>query len=184
MQDARAVANRILEVAERHGVRLTNLKLQKLLYFAQGRSIVERNLPIISGEFEAWQYGPVHPIAYAAFKHFGAEDITRPAEAFDPVRRTSRPIPIVPDPTVDRYVDAVVSSLGRLTAGQLVELTHVKGGPWARTIEEADYSANLGLKIRNETIRRHFARLTLVSSSGVNREIHGEVRENTPYSGD
>ena len=81
-------------------------------------------------------------------------------------------------------MDAVVSSFGRLAAGQLVDITHAKGGPWQRTIAESELSANVGLKNRNETIRQHFAAFAVVSSGGVARERHGDVRENTPYSRD
>ena len=38
---------------------LTPLKLQKLLYLAQGWSYVWDNRPVFSDDFCAWQYGPV-----------------------------------------------------------------------------------------------------------------------------
>lgn len=184
MYDARAVANKVLEAADRHGMRLTNLKLQKLLFFIQVRSLVERNEPLLAGEFEAWQYGPVHPVAYSAFKHFGADEITAFARSFDPVLRTTSSIPVVSDPVVERYVDHVVSTLGRLSVGQLVDLTHADGGAWSRTIKDSEISANLGLKIRNEVIRQHFAKFRVVSSGGLSRDRYGDIRENTPYSRD
>jgi uncharacterized phage-associated protein len=184
MYDARAIANSILDAARRQGVRLSNLKLQKLLYFVHGRYLIETGRPLIAGEFEAWKFGPVHTLVYAAFKDFGAEDIVGHASRIDPVTRSTQPIEPVNDPTVERHVAHVVSSLGRMTAGQLVELTHAAGGAWAKTVEDAETSANLGLKIANSTIRSHFATLRVVSSDGVTKDDFGDLRENSPYSRD
>ena len=39
---------------------LTPLKLQKILYYAQGWSYVWDGVPLFEEEFEAWQYGPVN----------------------------------------------------------------------------------------------------------------------------
>ena len=39
---------------------LTPLKLQKILYLAQGWSYVWDNHAAFPDEFEAWQYGPVN----------------------------------------------------------------------------------------------------------------------------
>lgn len=48
---------------------LTPLKLQKILYFAQGWSFVWDNKPLFAETFEAWQYGPVNPKIYNYFKN-------------------------------------------------------------------------------------------------------------------
>ena len=43
---------------------LTNLRLQKLLYYAQAWSLVVRESELFSDEVEAWRYGPVVPSVY------------------------------------------------------------------------------------------------------------------------
>ena len=45
---------------------LTNLRLQKLLYYAQAWSLVIRESELFSDELEAWRHGPVVPAAYHA----------------------------------------------------------------------------------------------------------------------
>ncbi len=45
---------------------LTNLRLQKLLYYAQAWSLVIRESELFSDELEAWGQGPVVPAAYHA----------------------------------------------------------------------------------------------------------------------
>jgi len=60
--DPRAIANLMLDEADRRGWKITNLALQKLLYFAHGIHLTKTKEPLVSGYFEAWQYGPVQPI--------------------------------------------------------------------------------------------------------------------------
>lgn len=43
----------------------------KLLYFAHSIFLIEGKRALVSGYFEAWQNGPVHPAAYAAFETTG-----------------------------------------------------------------------------------------------------------------
>lgn len=43
---------------------LTNLRLQKLLYYAQAWSLVIRETELFSDELEAWRHGPVVPAVY------------------------------------------------------------------------------------------------------------------------
>ena len=58
---------------EREGI--TNLKLQKVLYFAQAYYLAKFNKPLFSDAIEAWEYGPVVPKIYRMFKHFGSNSI-------------------------------------------------------------------------------------------------------------
>ena len=53
----------------------TPLKLQKILYFAQGWSFVWDDKPLFEGEFEAWQYGPVNTEVYSHFRKYGRGSI-------------------------------------------------------------------------------------------------------------
>jgi uncharacterized phage-associated protein len=58
--DPRAVANLLLDLADRDDLAITNLVLQKLLYFAHGHFLIRTRCPLVQGGFEAWTYGPVH----------------------------------------------------------------------------------------------------------------------------
>lgn len=42
-----------------NGTRIDEMKLHKLLYFAQRESIIQTEEPLFAEEFEAWKYGPV-----------------------------------------------------------------------------------------------------------------------------
>lgn len=50
------ICNRYMEENKK---RIDEMKLHKLLYFAQRESIIQTGQPLFSEEFEAWKYGPV-----------------------------------------------------------------------------------------------------------------------------
>ena len=52
---------------------LTHLKLQKLLYYAQGHALAELGKPLFDNDFIAWQHGPVIEKVYHDFRHNGSD---------------------------------------------------------------------------------------------------------------
>jgi len=54
---------------------ITNLKLQKLLYYAQGFHLAIQDSPLFMERIEAWVHGPVVPEVYSEFKHFAYNEI-------------------------------------------------------------------------------------------------------------
>lgn len=76
------LAEHILAVVHRAGQQLTNLELQKILFFTIGMSI--RNNPdeeidffgqIYDCDFEKWRYGPVVPSLYFRYNIYGNRPI-------------------------------------------------------------------------------------------------------------
>ena len=57
---------------------ITNLKLQKLLYYAQGFHLVLFGKPLFRESLEAWQYGPVVPDIYRIYKQYGSSPLPQP----------------------------------------------------------------------------------------------------------
>lgn len=178
MNDPRIVANYMLDVAAQKGVGLSNLALQKLLFFAHAISLVECKEKLVSGYFEAWQYGPVHPTVYQAFKDAGSTAIDFRADSLDPVTRVRRPLPTLSDPATRAICDRVMIQFGRMTAGRLVDITHAEGGPWHHVVSAAKNGANIGLRIPDQVIaERH--RRQKVSVTPTPRV--GEPDEDTPF---
>jgi uncharacterized phage-associated protein len=179
MYDPRAIANLVLDAAERYDFKVSNLKLQKLLFFAHGKYLIEHGQPLTKGSFEAWQHGPVHPVVYQAFKSNEGNDILDRAERFDPVSRKSSSIPLPKEPSVLIVVDKTVLEFGRMSAGRLRGLTHSKGGPWDTTMRRSENASNLGLRIKDEVIVETFSSQLMIV-----RDIEEgtEPRENAPYS--
>lgn len=52
-----------------YGVDIDEMKLHKLLYFAQRECMIQRGEPITNDCFEAWRYGPVSPVIHSQFRH-------------------------------------------------------------------------------------------------------------------
>ncbi|MCQ8184581.1 DUF4065 domain-containing protein [Parvularcula sp. BGMRC 0090] len=137
-------------------MQISNLALQKLLYFTHGLFLQRTGEPLVSGYFEAWRYGPVHPGSYAAFKKYGAGIICGRASKINPLTEQETQLPAVRDKNVLAVTGQIIATLGHMTAGQLVDLSHVAGSPWAAVVECGEATANFGLRIPNELIREKF----------------------------
>jgi uncharacterized phage-associated protein len=156
MYDARAVANVMLAFADNDGVRLSNLKLQKLLYLAHGYLLVAHGRPLVKDGFEAWAYGPVSRTAYHAFKQFDDLPITNRARRFDPVKGSYEDIGVDVDEIAVFAIEEVVRVFGGWPEFELVEFTHQPGSPWRITVDEAQTAANVGMVIDDALIRGAF----------------------------
>lgn len=175
--DPRAICNLILDEADHIGRSITNLALQKLLYFAHGLHLVEARNPLVTGFFEAWRFGPVHPTAYHSFKGEGANALRVRATTQDPFTRVSRPIPKCVDSAAVNRVRRIVNTYGAMTPGRLVEVSHAKNGPWAHIVHEAGTKTILGLRIPDHVVVERF-KYHKVSIGSEPR--HGEPREEVP----
>ena len=177
--DPRSICNLMLDEADRDGTPISNLSLQKLLYFAHARHLVETKQPLVSGYFEAWQYVPVHPAAYKAFKAAGDRPITFRAERQDPLTGHRERLSPPDNPSVVRLVRWVISSFGKLTPGRLVEISHAKGAPWDFVVDQARVEMAFGLRIGDNIILDRF-KFHKVSVGTV--PMAGEPIEDTPFT--
>jgi uncharacterized phage-associated protein len=65
--------------AEEEGNELiSNLKLQKLLYYAQGVHLALHDVALFPEEIQAWMHGPVVPEVYQKYKDGGGEALPSP----------------------------------------------------------------------------------------------------------
>ena len=71
------IANKLLARAksEDSGELMSNLKLQKMLYYEQGFHLAYFGTPLFEDAIEAWMYGPVVPVVYDHFKASGRQGI-------------------------------------------------------------------------------------------------------------
>lgn len=105
------------------GDSITNLKLQKLLYYLQGFWLATYNSPLFEEEIEAWTYGPVVPIVYDVFKKYGKEAIPTSKEGTDYILDTDEE---------ERLFEEIYQLYNQFTASALVRMTHNET-PWAMT---------------------------------------------------
>ncbi|MGE8134858.1 type VI toxin-antitoxin system SocA family antitoxin [Novosphingobium subterraneum] len=177
--DPRGIANLLLDEADRIGIGVTNLALQKLLYFAHGFFLNEAQKPLVKGYFEAWQFGPVHPTAYQAFKRAGADPIIFRAQGQDPLTGLPTEISTPETPVVRRLVQQVLNSYGRLSPGRLVDLSHAKNSPWHFVVDKARTEVAFGLRIPDDVILDRFKYHKV--SIGI-APVSGEPSEDTPFT--
>lgn len=160
MYDVRDIANFTLDYADERRLSLTNLALQKLLYFMHGWFFAIYEEPLVKNKFEAWKYGPVQRVIYEQFKGFrdgairGVRATYVNPENGEP---TYRPYSI--DPQHAELIREVLAKYERYTAGQLVEESHAEDGPWEYVWQQAEDAVYPGMKIPDALILDHFKRL-------------------------
>lgn len=111
---------------------LSNLKLQKLCYYAAGIIAALRTddpTPLFDGQIEAWAHGPVVPSQYRRFAQFGSGEI-KEIEDFD--------FDTIED--VDKSVlNDVYKFYGQYSAWKLRNMTHEEP-PWINAYVRSDKS--------------------------------------------
>lgn len=116
-----------------------NLKLQKLMFYAQAISLVINHKPLFQDKIEAWDYGPVIPELYRHYKNY---------EQQLPRNKNFKPNLNVND---IKMIDLAIEHYGNMTGSQLITLTHSEK-PW----QEA-YSAGRNSEITQESIRNFYS---------------------------
>ena len=179
--DPRSIANLLLDEADRLAIAVTNLSLQKLLYFAHGLSLIEDGKPLMSGYFEAWQHGPVHPLVYRAFKNAGRKPIWFRGKGVDVLTGQSRELPVIDNPQALRFILKVLIAYGRLSPSSLIDVTHAKDGPWDFIVGKSRHSVVLGMRIPDDVISERFKKHVMSVNTKTPRN---GPHEDTPFGGD
>lgn len=123
---------------------ITNLKLNKLLYFAQGAYLARTGKALFDNDLEAWQYGPVVPCIYKKYKVCGKNPIMTVDEEYDPASFTAEETELLLD---------VMREYGKYTGEMLVSMTHKEGTPWSQS-----YIPDQNVKIDISLLRDFFAK--------------------------
>jgi uncharacterized phage-associated protein len=156
--DARAVANCIIELAVEYDRPVTHLSLQKILYFLHGKHLIERGRPLVGGHFEAWQYGPVHPLIFSTFKHTRGRKLTEPAERLDPLTGSIFPIAAVENKDDKLFIRANAARFLDVSPNRLIDLSHADGSPWDVLTKRPRGLRVYGDRITNDLISKFFHR--------------------------
>lgn len=104
---------------EDSGDLISNLKLQKLIYYAQGFHLALFDGPLFDDAIDAWQHGPVVPEVYRAYRAHGGQGIPAPTD-FDPS--------VFSQDQID-MMNEVYSVYGQFSAWKLRNMTHEES-PW------------------------------------------------------
>jgi uncharacterized phage-associated protein len=165
---AAAVANYLLDVAERHGQQLTPMKLQKLVYFAHGWHLALTGKPLINEAVEAWRWGPVIPSLWGEFRDYGNQPIQRrtiTAKVIPDVKLRWKVVPKSLDDAdaspeeiqfAKDLLDKVWEVYGEMNAIQLSNLSHEPDSPWHKVWMPMADNPIKRKDIPNEIIAEYF----------------------------
>lgn len=107
------------DVLSNGGEYISHLKLQKLLYFAQGCYAAMEGHPLFKEKIYAWTHGPVVASLYSDFKSYGDHGIDK----YNKV-------------CIDKHTEAILEEVyrvfGQYSAWALREITHEQA-PWKDT---------------------------------------------------
>ncbi|AXU28781.1 TPA: DUF4065 domain-containing protein [Clostridioides difficile] len=110
---------------------ISNLKLQKILYYIQGRYVARYGEPLFDDIIEAWDYGPVVPEVYFSYNDYGNRAIL--GEELDDIN--------VIDESDREFINEITKPMIKKDVWKIVKQTHSED-PWK-------YSYAIG---RNEEI--------------------------------
>lgn len=145
------------------GKSVTNLQLQKFLYFSYVNNLTIRNVKIFSDPIEKWQYGPVVPSVYHSFKDYGFFGISEPKEEFGLTFNDGRlqlnekkfdPSFIESDQETRNQIDSVVRKWIDEPPFKMVEFTHDE--PMWKDYEEAIMRGQKGLQYGDKEIIAYY----------------------------
>ncbi|MEP9360449.1 type II toxin-antitoxin system antitoxin SocA domain-containing protein [Sphingomonas sp. KR3-1] len=128
--DVRSIANWLVKRGRELGLKFSNMSLNKLVYFALERSLVERGVLLTSARVEAWDHGPVFRELYQAFKGAGDQPIENLASKFSIENRQMVEAEDPIDAGDQELLEETLRRFGSQTAAQLRAVSHQRGSPW------------------------------------------------------
>ena len=81
MLDVNTVATYLRRHQPDHAEPISNMKLQKLCYYAQGLSLARLQRPLFKGQIKAWEHGPFIPALWHKYKESWYYSIPIPQES-------------------------------------------------------------------------------------------------------
>ncbi len=137
------VARYIIHHEAQQGRTVSNLRLQKLLYFVQAQFAVNATdgKPCFKDRMEAWEFGPVVPVVYREYKYYGSAVI--PYDSCAQASISTRDAMLI---------DAMLDYCAKYSTTALVRITHEQA-PWKDA-----YRNGFNNEITPEAIRSYFRR--------------------------
>ncbi|MDX2271051.1 MAG: DUF4065 domain-containing protein [Cyanobacteriota bacterium] len=138
------IANYFIWLANETGSFVSNLKLQKLVYYTQAWHLGINGTPLFDQDFEAWIHGPVIPALYDRYKSFGwkpiVQEIPKPQFSED----------------LHQFLQSVTDVYFACDAYELERMTYVED-PWRLARGNLPMDAPSHAIISKESMRKFFA---------------------------
>lgn len=142
MYKASDVARYIIERCKEKNRTVSNLKLQKILYFVQAEFLVTKNQPCFIEAIEAWDFGPVVPTVYFEYRMYGGANI--------PCIGKSKVKQLI-SARDQKILNGIIDECSQYSASALVEITHNQM-PWMEAYNQPGYNNEITV----ESIKEYF----------------------------
>lgn len=136
------VADYFIQLANETGSFVSNLKLQKLVYYAQAWHLAINDVPLFEEDFQAWIHGPVIPTLYQKYKTFGWRPIIEDVN------------PILSEAIQD-FLNEVAEEYFACDAYELEQMTHAEV-PWNRARGDIPPDAHSNAVIKKEWMKEYY----------------------------
>lgn len=123
-----------------------SLKLQKLLYYAQGYALAILRRPLFSERIKAWAHGPVVPQVWKEYEGHGGRPLPQPDLDL-----------LAIDAQIRAILDRVYNDYGQYAAWALRNMTHEER-PWAETPQNEEIDPAVMAAFFTERLRSASAR--------------------------
>ena len=152
------ICHHVVNYSNNNDYGISNLKLQKILYFIQAYFVMNTtdHSACFEERIEAWDFGPVVPTAYHAYKHYGSGDIPSVVSYFEFDEDSMWGLKAVKyeDSVISvehkMLIDSVVDGFKDFSATDLVTITH-RQAPWKNA-----YVPHMNNEITIAAIREYF----------------------------
>lgn len=124
---------------------ISNLKLQKLLYFCQAFALAKQGRPMFKEELYAWKYGPVVKEVYEAYKEHKNNPLPEPAATANDTALSD---------TDKEIVDEMLETFSGYSAIRLMNITH-SHKPW-KNLEKKVEKGERDIIIPQKAIKKYY----------------------------
>ncbi len=140
------IAEYFIYLSKKDNKPITNLKLQKLVYYAQAWHLVFYNKKLYDDPIEAWIHGPAIKNLYRKYKCFGFKTI-----------KTSLGESAMKDLPKDikLHLDDIWAAYGGYDARYLEMLTHYEE-PWQEARMGLDIDESSSIEISTDTMKKYY----------------------------
>jgi uncharacterized phage-associated protein len=149
--DVRSISNYVLDIADVEGRLVSNLSINKIVFFLHSNYLIQFGKPLVSAKIEAWDYGPVFRELYREFKQYGEKPILSRAQRIN-VDTGKFEICTYDFAGPERdFLESMIRRYVRFSASTLVSMSHAKGGPWDQVWNHGTIS-QASMRISDELI--------------------------------
>jgi uncharacterized phage-associated protein len=158
MVSAEIIAKEFVNMGIEAGDPVTQMKLQKMVYFAQGLHLALHQEILCNEPFFAWKFGPVIPSIYQLYKKWGSSAIIEKPLSSDSGNPNNPDVLTSAERETIDYTWEITKNLDGIT---LSNWSHAANSPWAQA-----YAKGENTVISNSLIKEYFEQNLIKQSAG------------------